>query len=96
MSMLSLHQVNMFYQHPSLSLIRFIQLLRYADKQIVNIMKMYIDRNNLQVELMRCSKKMLTLLTFNFAKSWIQCNIAHRMHGRKFRPETTSDPFLTG
>ena len=78
------------YVSPPLSLIRFGQLLRYADKQ------MYIDRNNLQVELMRCSKKNLTLLTFHFVKRRIQCNSAHRMHGRKGRPETTSDPFLTG
>ena len=36
---------------PSLSLVRFGQLLRYADKRIVNIMKVYIEINNLQVEL---------------------------------------------
>ena len=28
--------------------VRFGQLLRYADKRIINIMKMYIKRNNLQ------------------------------------------------
>ena len=28
-----------------------IMLLRYADKRIVNIMKVYIERNNFQLEL---------------------------------------------
>ena len=41
---------------PSLSLGSFGQQLRYADKRIVNIMKVYIERNNLQVELIRCRK----------------------------------------
>ena len=29
--------------------LRFGQLLRYADKRIVKIIKVYIERNNLQV-----------------------------------------------
>ncbi len=37
-----------------LPLVHFGQLLRYADKRIVNIMKVYIERNNLQIELIRC------------------------------------------
>ena len=42
----------------SLSLVCFGKLLRYGDKRIVNnfIMKVYIERNNLQVELIRCHK----------------------------------------
>ena len=35
-------------------LVRFGQLLRYADKRIVTIMKVYIERNSLQVEVVRC------------------------------------------
>ena len=31
-------------------------LLRYADKRIVNIMKVYIERNSLQIELIRYHK----------------------------------------
>ena len=31
-------------------------ILRYADKRILNIMKVYIERNNLQLELMRYHK----------------------------------------
>ena len=31
----------------------FVTRLRYADKRIVNIMKVYIERNNLQLELIR-------------------------------------------
>ena len=31
-------------------------MLHYADKCIVNIMKLYIERNNLQVELIRFRK----------------------------------------
>ena len=33
------------------------RLLRYADKRIVNIMRVYIERNNLQLELIRYCKK---------------------------------------
>ena len=39
---------------PSVSLVRFrhqITPLRYADKRILNIIKVYIERNNLEVEL---------------------------------------------
>ena len=59
---------------PSLHLIPFGQLLRCADKCIncVTIIKVYIARNNLQVELI------FTLFMFTFAKRGIQCNIAHR------------------
>ena len=44
--------VCLFVSHP-LHLVRFGQLLglRYADKLIVKIMKVYIKKNNLQVEL---------------------------------------------
>ena len=38
------------FRHP-------ITLLRYADKHIVNIMKVYIERNNLQLELIRYRNK---------------------------------------
>ena len=34
-----------------------ITQLRYADKRIVNIMKVYIERNNLQLELIRYRNK---------------------------------------
>ena len=37
----------------SLTLVRFGQLLRYAYKRFVNAMKVYIEMNNLQVELIR-------------------------------------------
>ena len=39
-----------------LHLVRFGQLLRCADKRIVNIMKVYTERNNMQVELIRFRK----------------------------------------
>ena len=42
---------------PSLCLVRFCQPLRYTDNRIVNIMIVYIERNNLQVELIRYSNK---------------------------------------
>ena len=41
----------------SLHLLRFGQLLRCAHKRIVNVMKVYIERNNLQVELIRFRNK---------------------------------------
>ena len=34
----------------------FRQLLRSADKRIINIMKVYMERNNMQVELIRFRK----------------------------------------
>ena len=40
---------------PSLCLVRFGKLLRYADKLIVNI-KVYIERNTLQLECIRYRK----------------------------------------
>ena len=36
--------------------VRFGQMLRCAHKRIVNIMKVYIERNNIQVELIRFRK----------------------------------------
>ena len=41
----------------SLHLVCFGQLLRCADKRIVKIMKIYIERNNMQVELIRFRKQ---------------------------------------
>ena len=41
---------------PPLCLVRFCQLFRYADNRIVNIMKVYIERTNLQVGLIRYCK----------------------------------------
>ena len=41
---------------PSLPLVHFDQLLRYIDTRSVNIMKVYIERDNLQVELIRRRK----------------------------------------
>ena len=45
------------YVSSSLHLVRFGQLLRCAHKRIVSIMKVYIERNNMQVELIRFRKK---------------------------------------
>ena len=40
----------------SLHSVRFAQLLRCAHKRVVNIMKVYIEKNNIQVELIRFVK----------------------------------------
>ncbi len=40
----------------SLHSVRFGKLLRCAHKRIANIMKVYIERNNIQVELIRFRK----------------------------------------
>ena len=56
----------------SLHSVRFGQLLRCAHKPIVNIMKAYIERNNMQVELIRFLKNISPLFTFTFAKRGIQ------------------------
>ena len=55
-------------------------------------MKVYTEMNNLQLELIRYSKKMLTLFMFSFAKRRIR---APNAEYRKFRTQTTSAPFLT-
>ena len=72
----------------SLSLVRFhshpVPLLRNSDKRTVNVMKVCIERNTLQPQLIRYTK-MFTLFTFTFAKRRIQCNIAHRTHIRTQR-----------
>ena len=41
--------VCLFVSPSSLNLVRFGHILRYAGNRIVNIMKVYIERNNLQV-----------------------------------------------
>ena len=51
----------------SLHSVRFGQLLRCAHKRIVNIMELYIERNNIQVELI-LFRKIPTLFTFTFAR----------------------------
>ena len=58
----------------SLHSVRFGQLLRCAHKHIVNIVKVYIERNNMQVEeLIRfCTKIISSLFTFTIAKRGIQ------------------------
>ena len=61
---------------PSLQLVRFGKLLRYADKRIVNIIKVYIERNNLQVELIRFRKKNVDFIHVYF------CEAKDSMHYR--------------
>ena len=58
------------YVSSSLHSYRFGQLFRCAQKRIVNIMKVYIERNNMQVELIRLRKQILSLLTLETSK-WI-------------------------
>ena len=41
----------------SLHSVRIGQLLRCAHKRVVNIMKVYIERNNIQVDLIRSRKQ---------------------------------------
>ena len=56
----------------SLHSVRFGQLLRCAHKRIVNIMKVYIERNIMQVELIRFLKNISPLFTFTFARRGIK------------------------
>ena len=56
----------------SLHSVRFGQLLRCAHKRIVNIMKVYIERKNMQFALIRFRKQISSLFTFTFAKLCIQ------------------------
>ena len=52
--------------------ILLVTQLLYADKRIVKIMKVFIDTNNLQLELIRYSKKNFTLFTFTCTKRQIR------------------------
>ena len=54
---------------PSPPLVRVGQLLRYADKRIVHIMKVYIERNNLEVELIRFRKKNVDIIHVYFCEA---------------------------
>ena len=57
----------------SLHSVRFGQLLRCAHKHnVVNIMKVYIERKNIQVELIRFHKKISPFFMLTFAKRGIQ------------------------
>ena len=55
-------------------------LLRYADKRIVNIMKVYIERNNLQVEI-----RYRTITNVDFIHVYV-CEAKDSM---QFRPPNT-------
>ena len=57
---------------PSLPLVSFGQLFRCADNCIVNIMKVYIERNNmqqLQAELIQFRKKNIDFIHVNFCEA---------------------------
>ena len=56
----------------SIHSVRFLKLLRCAHKRIVNIMKVYIEGKNIQVELIRFCKKNVGFFTLTFAKRGIQ------------------------
>ena len=77
---------------PSLTLVRFRQLLRYADKRIANIMKVYIERNNLQVELIRLKKYQLYSCLLLRSEG---CN-AISLTGRKSTINTTASIAAVG
>ena len=79
----------------SLSLGHFGPFSYYADKCIVHVIKLYIERNNLQVELIRCRKKCLLFSGLSFAKRRVQCNIAHRTQIRRFRTQAISATSLS-
>ena len=60
----------------SLHLVRFGQLLRCADKRIVDIMKVYIERNKMQVELIRVRKNI----------NFIHVYFCEARNARQYRP----------
>ena len=49
--------LTLYFVRPSFTLDRLGQLLHHGYKTNVNIIKVYIERNNLQVELIRYHKK---------------------------------------
>ena len=73
----------------SLHSVRFGQLLRCAHKRIVNIMKVYIERNNMQVELVRFrikyrlySRLLLRSEEFNASDMFTRGNLLQYKHVR--------------
>ena len=63
----------------SLHFFRFGQLLRCEHKRIVNLMKVFMERNNLQVELIRFRKKILTIFRFKTSKRILSRPMCLRM-----------------
>ena len=55
----------------SLHSVRFGQLLCCSHQRSVNRIKVYIERNNIQVELIRFCKKISPLFMFTFARRGI-------------------------
>ena len=53
-----------------------IKLLHYLDQRIVNIMKVYIETNNVHLELKRYREK---CRLYSIATRRVQCNIARRL-----------------
>ena len=74
------------FRHP-------ITLLRYQEKRIVNKMKVYIERNNLQLELIQNRKKCWLYSRLLLPSDWL--NFTHQTHISKFRTQTASASFLT-
>ena len=66
----------------SLHWVCFGQLLRYADEHIVNIMKVYIERRKLQVELIR-HRKQFDFIHFSFCEA--RDSMQYRPTERKLR-----------
>ena len=63
-------------------------LLRYADKRIVNVVKLYIERNNLHLELIRYRTFFYFIHVYFFEMT---DSMQYRTHIRKFRTQSVSD-----
>ena len=57
----------------SLHSVRFGLLLRCSHKRIVNILKVYIERKNMQIELLRFRKQISQVFTFTFSNLHCKC-----------------------
>ena len=75
-------------------LVRVCQLLRYADNRIVNILKVYIERNILQVELIRYRKQVDFIHVF-FCEAMYSMQYRPPNVNQEFRTQTTLAHFLT-
>ena len=67
----------------------FVTQLRYADKRIHNKTKVYIERNNLQLNLIWYHKNCLLYSHLVLRNDRVQCNIVHRLDTEIFTGNTS-------
>ena len=66
---------------------RFVTRLRYAETRMVNIVKAYVERNKLQLQLIRYCKNGDFSYVY-FCEGTVSCNIVHRVGTEIYQPSS--------